>query len=108
MRTLLDLRLSRDLAQDAGLSVSFHIGGGGWILAGLAFGATNVLVRDIVPAQIVELIERERITHAFLVPAVLQFMLAVPGVAERDFSALGTFLYCASPISEQGKTRTSS
>jgi long-chain acyl-CoA synthetase len=54
-----------------------------------------------VPAALVELIERERITHAFLVPAVLQFMLAVPGVAERDFSALRTFLYGASPISEQ-------
>jgi len=79
----------------------FHIGGGGWILAGLAFGATNVLVRDIVPADLVELIERERVTHAFLVPAVLQFMLAVPGVADRDFSALGSFLYGASPISEQ-------
>ena len=79
----------------------FHIGGGGWLLAGVAVGATNVLVRDIVPAELVELIERERITHAFLVPAVLQFMLTVPGVAERDFSALGAFLYGASPISEQ-------
>jgi long-chain acyl-CoA synthetase len=79
----------------------FHIGGGGWILAGINVGATNVLVRDIVPDQLVELIERERITHAFLVPAVLQFMLAVPGVAERDFSALRYFLYGASPISEK-------
>jgi long-chain acyl-CoA synthetase len=79
----------------------FHIGGGGWLLAGVAVGATNVLVREIVPAALVELIERERITHAFLVPAVLQFMLAVPGIEERDFSALRTFLYGASPISEQ-------
>ena len=83
----------------------FHIGGGGWLLAGVAVGATNVLVRDIVPAALVELIERERITHAFLVPAVLQFMLAVPGVGERDFSALRTFLYGASPISEPTGSR---
>jgi long-chain acyl-CoA synthetase len=79
----------------------FHIGGGGWMLAGLAFGATNVLVRDIVPADLVGLIEREHVTHAFLVPAVLQFMLAVPGVNDRDFSALRFFLYGASPISEE-------
>ena len=79
----------------------FHIGGGGWVLAGLAFGATNVLVRDIVPQELVELIERERITHGFIVPAVLQFMLAVPGVQERDFSALRSILYGASPISEK-------
>jgi long-chain acyl-CoA synthetase len=93
-----------DLGPDSVVLVAmplFHIGGGGWILAGLTQGATNVIVRDIVPADLVDLIERERITHAFLVPAVLQFMLAVPGVADRDFSALHTILYGAAPISEQ-------
>jgi len=79
----------------------FHIGGGGWLLAGIAVGAANVLVRDIIPNDLVELIERDRVTHAFLVPAALQFMLAAPGIEERDFSALGSFLYGASPISEQ-------
>jgi acyl-CoA synthetase (AMP-forming)/AMP-acid ligase II len=79
----------------------FHIGGGGWLLAGMTVGATNVLVRDIVPGDLVDLIEAEHITHGFLVPAVLQFMLGVPGVADRDFSALGALLYGASPISEQ-------
>ena len=79
----------------------FHIGGGGWLLAGIAVGATNVLVRDIVPDALVALIERERISHAFLVPAALQFMLAAPGIEDRDFSALSSFLYGASPISEQ-------
>jgi long-chain acyl-CoA synthetase len=87
----------------------FHIGGGGWLLAGLTQGATNVLVRDIVPADLVDTFERERITHAFVVPAVLQFMLGVPGVADRDFSALNTMFYGASPISEEvlaGSIRT--
>ena len=87
----------------------FHIGGGGWLLAGLAVGASNVLVRDLVPADLVDLIEREHITHGFLVPAVLQFMLAVPGVTDRDFSALHSLLYGASPISEEvlsGSIRT--
>ena len=79
----------------------FHIGGGGWLLAGLALGATSVLVRDIVPADLVDLLERDGITHGFLVPAVLQFMLAVPGVADHDFSRLHALLYGASPISEQ-------
>ncbi len=79
----------------------FHIGGGGWVLAGLAVGATNILIRDIDPTDLVETIEREKITHAFLVPVALQFMLAVPGVQDRDFSALSYFLYGASPISEQ-------
>jgi len=78
----------------------YHIGGGGWLLAGLVQGATSVLVRDVDPPAVVELIETQRITHAFVVPAVLQFLLAVPGVAERDFSSLVSVLYGASPISE--------
>ena len=87
----------------------YHIGGGGWALAALTVGATNVLVRDIVPDDLVALVERERISHAFVVPAVLQFMLGVPGVADRDFSALRYVLYGASPISEKvlaGSIRT--
>jgi long-chain acyl-CoA synthetase len=79
----------------------FHIGGGGWALAGMVSGIPGVLVRDIDPVKLVELIEREGITHAFLVPAVLQFMLMVPGMKERDYSQLKCFLYGASPISTQ-------
>jgi long-chain acyl-CoA synthetase len=87
----------------------FHIGGGGWSLAGLTFGVTTIIVREIDPAKLVDLIERERVTHAFLVPAVFQFMLMVPGVNERDFSSLKALLYGASPISVEvlsGSIRT--
>ncbi|MQA93814.1 MAG: long-chain-fatty-acid--CoA ligase [Streptosporangiales bacterium] len=76
----------------------FHIGGSGWMLAGLATGARGVLVADPDPAGLVELIERERVTNGFLVPAILQFMCAVPGAAERDYSALRAIMYGASPI----------
>lgn len=79
----------------------FHIGGGGWSLVGLYHGAPMVLVREVDPAAIVELVERHQVTHAFLVPAVLQFMLMLPGIAERDFSSMTTIVYGASPISTQ-------
>mgnify|MGYP001033297134 CR=1 FL=1 len=79
----------------------FHIGGGGWATAGMYTGATSVLVRELDPAALVQLIPKERITHAFLVPAVLQFMLMVPGVEDADFSSLDTIVYGASPISEE-------
>jgi long-chain acyl-CoA synthetase len=79
----------------------FHIGGGGWAMAGMYLGATSVIVRDLDPALVVELFGRHGITHAFLVPAVLQFMLLVPGVDEADFSSLRVIVYGASPISEQ-------
>ena len=79
----------------------FHIGGGGWATCGMYNGCTSIVVRDLDPAALVRLIGEQHITHAFLVPAVLQFMLQVPGVADADFSSLRTMVYGASPISEQ-------
>ncbi|MFC9977675.1 long-chain-fatty-acid--CoA ligase [Spirillospora sp. NPDC127200] len=79
----------------------FHIGGTGWALAGLYAGCRQVLVRDIDPAALVDTFERERISNAFIVPAVLQFMCQVPGAAGRDYSALRAITYGASPITSQ-------
>lgn len=76
----------------------FHIGGMGWLLVGLANGAANVLVPEIDPPALLETMERERVTNAFLVPTVLQMLSAIPGAAERDWSALRSMAYGASPI----------
>jgi long-chain acyl-CoA synthetase len=84
----------------------FHIGGGGWALAGMYEGATSVIVRDLDPAALIELIGRERITHGFVVPAVLQFMLMMPGVADGDYSSLRVLVYGASPISDEVLARS--
>jgi long-chain acyl-CoA synthetase len=79
----------------------FHIGGGGWATAGMALGAKSVIVRDVNPAELVTLIGKHRITHGFLVPALLQFMLMVPDVDKADYSSLELIAYGASPISEE-------
>ena len=76
----------------------FHIGGSGWANVALARGGTDVLVPVIDPAGLVDTIERAGITNAFLVPAVLQMMCAVPGVDDRDLSSLRSIAYGASPI----------
>jgi long-chain acyl-CoA synthetase len=78
----------------------FHIGGGGWAVAGMYEGATSVIFRELDPAALIRTIEQQHITHAFIVPAVLQFMLMVPGVADADYSSLRVVVYGASPISE--------
>ena len=78
----------------------FHIGGGGWAIAGMSSGATSVVVRELDPAALVRLFTERGITNAFLVPAVLQFMLMVPGVEDGDYSKLRAIVYGASPISE--------
>jgi long-chain acyl-CoA synthetase len=84
----------------------FHIGGGGWATAGMYEGCTSVIVRDLDPAALVGMFGQLRITHAFLVPAVLQFMLMVPGVDDADYSSLKVFVYGASPISEEVLARS--
>lgn len=76
----------------------FHIGGSGFLLVTLSFGARAVLIADIVPDQLVDTMEREGVTNTFLVPAVLQFLVQVPGAADRDWSRLRSIAYGASPI----------
>jgi long-chain acyl-CoA synthetase len=77
----------------------FHIGGSGYATVGLFVGCHTVLMREVDPMAMLQLISEKGITNVFAVPAVLQFMLMVPGVQDMDFSALRTIVYGASPIS---------
>jgi long-chain acyl-CoA synthetase len=79
----------------------FHVSGSAWGLYGLAVGAHNVMMRDVDLDQILDYIPKYRITHTVFVPAVLQFLLLMPGVDEVDFSSLELIVYGASPISRE-------
>jgi long-chain acyl-CoA synthetase len=76
----------------------FHIGGIGWAFLGLWNGATTILVRDFVPEEVLDVLERQRVTNAVLVPTMLQMLTSVPGAADRDYSALRCIAYGAAPI----------
>jgi long-chain acyl-CoA synthetase len=76
----------------------FHIGGIGWAFLGLWNGATTILVRDFVPGEVLDVLERERVTNAIFVPTMLQMLTSEPGAADRDYSALRSIAYGASPI----------
>ena len=76
----------------------FHIGGIGWAYCGLWHGAATVLVPDFEPERVLDILERRHVTNAVLVPTMLQLLTAVPGAAERDFSALRSIAYGAAPI----------
>ena len=58
----------------------------------------RVALRELDPAG---LIQNEKVTHGFVVPAVLQFMLMMPNMEGADFSSLQILVYGASPISEE-------
>jgi long-chain acyl-CoA synthetase len=84
----------------------FHIGGTGWAICGMSRGGRSVILRDPDPAEVLRIIEEYKITETFVVPAVLMFLLATPGLAERDVSSLRTVFYGASPISEDVLVRS--
>ena len=79
----------------------FHIGGSGWALCGMWNGCHSILFRDFSPPEVLAALERHRVTNALFVPAMLQFLSAVPGAAERDLSALRSIVYGASPITNE-------
>jgi long-chain acyl-CoA synthetase len=75
----------------------FHIGGSGWALIGFYRGIPTVLMRDADPAAILRLIPEFRITKAFMVPALMLFLMQVPQCRTTDFSSLELIAYGASP-----------
>ena len=79
----------------------FHVAGGFWGLCACYLGRPTVLQREVDPAGIIDLIPRHRVSHAVWVPALLQMLVQVPGVADADLSSLRCVVYGASPISEE-------
>jgi len=79
----------------------FHVNGVNGLLRALLTGARLITVDQFRPQQVVEIFERERVTRAGMAPAMLQMCLEVPGMAERDFSALRLITYGGSPITER-------
>lgn len=80
---------------------AFHIAGIGVALMTHAHGGPSVLFPEFDPPGVLDAIERHRITHSFLVPAMIQFLLQVPGADARDYSSLRCISYGASPITER-------
>jgi acyl-CoA synthetase (AMP-forming)/AMP-acid ligase II len=80
---------------------NFHVAGTNMGLTTLAQGATGVIVREVNPTEILQLIERHRIRSAFLVPAVIGMLVQHPAVETTDLTSLENLFYGASPIAEE-------
>jgi acyl-CoA synthetase (AMP-forming)/AMP-acid ligase II len=78
----------------------FHIAGLSPGLGSLLLGLTIVVVKDVDPMLILDLLEKHKVSYAMFVPAVIQFLNSIPGVQERDFSHFKAMTYGGSPISE--------
>jgi acyl-CoA synthetase (AMP-forming)/AMP-acid ligase II len=83
----------------------FHVAGVNIALLSLGQGARGVILRDIDPQEILRLIETKRVSYAFLVPAVILFLLQQPNIRDIDLSSLKNISYGASPISDAVLTK---
>jgi acyl-CoA synthetase (AMP-forming)/AMP-acid ligase II len=77
----------------------YHIGGCGWLLCVVGSGACAVMVREINPPELLQVMVEQRVQTGFVVPAVLLFLTQLPQSQSADFSALQSLVYGASPIS---------
>ncbi|MFG1962107.1 long-chain-fatty-acid--CoA ligase [Nonomuraea sp. NPDC049028] len=80
----------------------FHIGGLAALLSSVMVGGRTVIARSgrFDPVGTLDLLERERIGYVFLVPAQWQAVCDVPGIAERDLSALRLISWGAAPATK--------
>ena len=80
----------------------YHIGGSGWAAwSSVGYGGTAVIVREVNPVEILQVIAEQRVETAFLVPAVLLLMTQLPESQTADFSSLRNIAYGASPIAQE-------
>ncbi|MEM8633804.1 MAG: fatty acid--CoA ligase [Pseudomonadota bacterium] len=76
----------------------FHIGGTGWGLNGLTEGSTGIVMREFDPYQVLDLIQKFKISKIFMVPAAMKIVVDLPDARSTDFSSIKYMLYGASPI----------
>ncbi len=79
----------------------FHIAGLGAMVPTFVLGSTAVLqpTGAFDAAKLLDIVERERVTNMFLVPAQWQAMVAQPDIHERDL-ALRSISWGAAPASQ--------
>ena len=76
----------------------FHVGGTSYSLVAWSAGAPIHMMRLPDPAAALAMLEQEKITHTFYVPALMAAMTQVPGADQHDYSSLKALSYGASPM----------
>jgi len=80
---------------------NFHVAGANMGLTTLAQGAKGIVMKDVVPNDIFDLIERYHIKSLFLVPAVIMMLVQNPRIKTTNLSSVRQMFYGASPIAEE-------
>src|SRR6202034_3643000 len=83
-----------------------HIGGMLGLLVALAKGSTTVVQTRFDAGEWLALVERHRVTTAFLVPTMLYRILEHPDFSRTDLSSLTSLSYGAAPATPELIKRT--
>jgi acyl-CoA synthetase (AMP-forming)/AMP-acid ligase II len=78
----------------------FHIAGVGLTLLTLGRGGLSVCMPEFDPPRIIAAIGEHRVSHLFLVPAMILALVNTPGAERGDYRSLQSISYGAAPISE--------
>jgi acyl-CoA synthetase (AMP-forming)/AMP-acid ligase II len=79
----------------------YHIAGAANMMTTVFGGRRLVIMSQFEPRKWLDAVEREGVTHAFVVPTMLKQLLDQPDLASRDLSSLETLAYggAAMPLS---------
>lgn len=70
----------------------------GFATPAVMMGATQYLMRGFDPSALLDLIETERITRAFVLPMMWQVLVDDPAIGSRDLSSLQRAAYAMAPM----------
>jgi fatty-acyl-CoA synthase len=79
----------------------FHIAGVNVGVIGLCAGSKVTVLPDVDPGEILRLLDEEKISVLFMVPAVILFVMQHPNLSATDLSSVRQVIYGASPIAEE-------
>ncbi len=79
-------------------AASLAHGSGTKVLPFFVKGAANVLMPKFTPAEFCRLVERERVTHSWMVPTTISMILEAPERADYDLSSLRQIVYAGAPM----------
>lgn len=79
----------------------FHIAGVNVGFLGNVYGCRNVILKDVDPRVILDLVETYEVNIFFMVPAVILLLTMQPDIRERNLSSIRSIIYGASPISDE-------
>ncbi len=76
----------------------YHVAGIQVMMAAIYGGRTLVMERQFEPGEWMELVEREKVNRAMMVPTMLKQLMDHPDFSKRDLSSLKVITYGAAPM----------